>query len=65
MKMPEPTMPPMTIMVASKVLRLRGGVVVAKGARIYQKSIVHSRKLKGMRYAQNFASLAFVFDSMG
>jgi hypothetical protein len=39
-------MPPMTIMVASKVLRLRGGVVVAKGARIYQKLIVHSRKLK-------------------
>jgi len=32
--MPEPTMPPMTIIVASNVFRLRGGVGVAKGARI-------------------------------
>jgi hypothetical protein len=42
----------MTIMVASKVFRLRGGVGVAKGARIYQKSAVHSRKLKEGRIGE-------------
>ena len=39
MKMPEPTMPPMTIMVASNVFRLRGGVGVVKGARISELSM--------------------------
>ena len=50
--MPEPTMPPMTIMVASNVFRLRGGVGVAKGVRIYQKAMVHSRKLKDVPIAE-------------
>src|SRR6202000_3468613 len=44
MKMPEPTMPPMTIMVASKVFRLRGGVGVAKGARIAEDAAPEGSK---------------------
>src|SRR5579862_2274939 len=62
MKMPEPTMPPMTIIVASNMFRRRGGVSVAKGARIYQKSTIDSRKLKESRPAA-LRAFVFVFDS--